>query len=536
LDAVRWWTAWDGADVAMDETTKSSDITLADLLGAFSLATDLGLGQPMSHLLRAWQIAVRLEDRLRVSVDRPALFYVAMLAWVGCVADAPEVAANFGDDIAFRADSYDVDLGGMAALAFFLSHAGAGGSLGHRARSMSALLASGGNRVAQGIQGHCLVTSVLAEDLGLGTEIATALRQFFARWDGQGVPRRLGGTEVALPVRIFHLADVVEVYDRRGGVPAAVREAQRRRGRQFDPEIVDVFCTSADDILHEVPDVYDGSGRIVAEPHLLVTLSNGELDHALTALADFTDLRCPTRAGHSRRVCELAVGAAGHLRLSPEDTTTLRRAGLVHDIGLHGVPANILMKETALSASEQERLRAGSYYTERVLARPPALARIGAIASLAHERMDGTGHHRGLQGSAIPLTGRVLAAACAFAELVAPRMEGPGLKMKEAAQRLRAEATAGRLDPAAADAVLAAAGVGTRRPTAGPAGLTAREVEVLLLIARGAATRDVAHQLGIAHKTAGTHIERIYTKTGSHSRSTATIFALKNGLLDPLDL
>ena len=86
----------------MDDTSKSSDITLADLLAAFSLATDLGLGQPMSHLLSA------SADRgpahrasACVPVDRPALFYVAMLAWVGCVADAPEVAANFGDDIAF---------------------------------------------------------------------------------------------------------------------------------------------------------------------------------------------------------------------------------------------------------------------------------------------------------------------------------------------------------------------------------------------------------------------------------------------------
>jgi HD-GYP domain-containing protein (c-di-GMP phosphodiesterase class II) len=520
----------------MDETTKSSEITLPDLLAAFSLATDPGLGQPMSHLLRSWQIAVRLAERLRAPVDRSGLFYVAMLAWVGCVADAPEVAANFGDDIAFRADSYDVDLGGLAALAFFLSHAGAGGSLGRRARSISVLLASGGSRVAQGIQGHCLVTSVLAEELGLGTDVATALRQFFARWDGQGVPRRLGGTDIALPVRNFHLADVVEVYDRRGGVTGAVREARRRRGRQFDPEIVDVFCASADDILRDGPDVYDASGRIVAEPALAVPLTNDELDHALTALADFTDLRCPTRAGHSRAVSELAVSAAGHLRLTADEATALCRAGLVHDIGLHGVPATILMKETALTASEQERLRASSYYTERVLARPPALARIGAIAALAHERMDGTGHHRGLQGTAIPIPGRILASACAFAELVSPRLHGPGLKVKEAAARLRAEATAGRLDPTATDAVLAAAGAGTRRPMPGPAGLTAREVEVLLLIARGAATRDVARQLGISQKTAGTHIERIYTKTGSHSRSTATIFALKNGLHDPLDL
>jgi len=521
----------------VDDSTQSSDITLADLLAAFSLATDLGLGQPMTHLLRSWQISVRLAERMEVeATELPSLFYVAMLAWVGCVADAPEVAANFGDDIVFRADSYDVDLGGAAGLAFFLSHAGAGGSPGQRLRSVGALLATGGSRVAQGIQGHCLVTSVLAEELGLGPDIAAALRQFFARWDGRGVPRRLGGTDIARQVRIFHLADVVEVYDRRGGVESAVREARRRRGRQFDPAVVDVFCPAAGEILHDVPDVYDGSGRIVAEPELTHPLTQAELDHALTALADFTDLRCPTRAGHSRRTAELARGAALRLGLAPGEATTLSRAGLVHDIGLHGVPATILAKETGLTASEEERMRAATYYTERVLARPPALAHIGAVAALAQERMDGTGHHRGLHGTSIPLAARILASACAFAEIVRPGLDGREPGVKEAAARLRYEVSAGRLDPVATDAVLTAAGAGPSRRVRGTAGLTAREVEVLLLIARGAATREVAHQLGISHRTAGTHIERIYTKTGAHSRSTATLFALKNGLLDPLGL
>ena len=131
------------------------------------------------------------------------------------------------------------------------------------------------------------------------------------------------------------------------------------------------------------------------------------------------------------------------------------------------------MKETGLSASEQERLRASSYYTERVLARPPGLARIGAIAALAHERMDGSGHHRGLHGAAIPVAGRVLASACALTELLAPRLDRAALTVKEAAGRLRAEVTAGRLDPAATDAVLTAAGAGTRRPTPGTASCSA---------------------------------------------------------------
>jgi DNA-binding NarL/FixJ family response regulator len=89
------------------------------------------------------------------------------------------------------------------------------------------------------------------------------------------------------------------------------------------------------------------------------------------------------------------------------------------------------------------------------------------------------------------------------------------------------------------DAVLAAAGQRRAKRRVGPAGLTPREIEVLTLIARGASTRKVARTLGITAKTTETHIERIYTKTGASTRSTATLFAMQHGLLDslsPLDL
>ena len=62
---------------------------------------------------------------------------------------------------------------------------------------------------------------------------------------------------------------------------------------------------------------------------------------------------------------------------------------------------------------------------------------------------------------------------------------------------------------------------------------------MLVLIARGASNRQVALELGISPKTAGTYVERIYTKTGASTRSTATLFAMQHGLLDtlePLDL
>jgi HD-GYP domain-containing protein (c-di-GMP phosphodiesterase class II) len=184
-------------------------------------------------------------------------------------------------------------------------------------------------------------------------------------------------------------------------------------------------------------------------------------------------------------------------------------------------------------------MRMHAYYAERMLARPPALARLGAIAALTHERCDGSGYHRGLAGPALPATGRLLAAACAYRAMTEPRSHRPAMTAKQATAELRGEVRAGRLDANAVDAVLAAAGQSHGKRRTGPAGLTPREVEVLTLIARSASNRQVAEKLGITAKTAGTHIERIYSKIGASSRSTATLFALQHGLLDtlePLDL
>ena len=516
---------------------QDSGVTLAELLAAYSLATDLGLGQPMEHLLRSWRIASRLGRHVGLPDDeQAALFYVAMLSWVGCVADAPEVAASFGDDIAFRADSYDVDLGGISGYRFFLGHAGAGGSSGQRAKVAATILATGGRRLMQGIQAHCLITSLLAERLGLDNAVSAAVQQFFARWDGRGTPPGVGGDDLSLWVRLFHVADVAEVHHRKAGLEGALRVARERRGKQFDPALVDAFCELAPDVLSAVDESHELHELLADEPQLRRRLPETDLDGALMALADFTDLRSPNRAGHSSGVAELAGAATQKLGLPAADVATARRAGYVHDIGLHGVPSTILDKPGDLSPREWERLRLSSYYTERVLARPPALAQIGTIAAHANERMDGSGYHRGVSGPMIPITGRVLAAACAFRTLIEPRAGRPPRSLKEAAADLRADARAGRLDADAADAVLAAAGMGGRRRIAGPGGLTPREIEVLSLIARGAATSDVATRLGVSRKTASTHIERIYAKTGATSRSGATLFALRNGLLDPLDV
>lgn len=164
---------------------------------------------------------------------------------------------------------------------------------------------------------------------------------------------------------------------------------------------------------------------------------------------------------------------------------------------------------------------AAEFVLHRVVARPEPLARLGAIAALTHERMDGSGYHRGLSGPAIPATARVLAAADIYRAMTEPRPHRPATTGKAAAPALRAEVRAGRIAPDAADAVLAAAGAPRQRRQTGPAGLTPRELEVLVLIASGASTGQVARTLGISSKTAGTHTRARRMGRGSRGRSRA---------------
>ena len=147
----------------------SPPVRLAELVATLSLSADLGLGQPMEHVARSVPDrgpAGRADGPRR---RRPGgVYYLALLAWMGCTADSHEVAALFGDDLAFRAGVYDVDLGPRSMLGFLVSHAGAGGSAGHRARAAAGLCWYRGRTIRVAMATHCQVTGQLAARLDLG--------------------------------------------------------------------------------------------------------------------------------------------------------------------------------------------------------------------------------------------------------------------------------------------------------------------------------------------------------------------------------
>jgi HD-GYP domain-containing protein (c-di-GMP phosphodiesterase class II) len=512
-----------------------ADVRLAELVAALSLAVDLGLGQPMEHLLRSCLIAVRLADRVGLGEnERAVVYYVALLGWVGCHADAHEQAAWFGDDIALKADRFLVDMTGIAKARFALGHLGAGGPLLHRARLVGSLLASQSDLASVFEVTHCRIAGRVAVDLGLGSATGDALQHVFERWDGKGRPAGLPGQKIALATRIVQLASVVEFHRRLGGVPAAVEAARARRGTEFDPELVDRFCASASEILPGLDAATSWDEVIDSEPALRSCLSAEQLDEALEAISELADLKSPFMTGHSRGVAELACAAARRAGFSDADAQELRRAGLLHDLGRLGISNTIWDKAGSLSPAEMERVRMHPYYTLRMFSRPGRLARLAELASAHSERLDGSGYPRGLSAAALSPGARLLAAADVYEALIEPRPHRPGHEPENAARVLESEVTAGRLDGEAVQAVLGAGGHRVRRRREWPAGLTAREVEVLALVVHGGSNKEIAARLFISPKTVGNHIEHIYSKIGVSTRAEASLFAMRQGLAGEL--
>ena len=322
-----------------------------------------------------------------------------------------------------------------------------------------------------------------------------------------------------------------ELWSRRVGWPGAADVLSRRRGHAYDPVVVDVLIGDGERWLAGVGE--DPVAAVLdAEPAPFLTIAPNRLDEALGAVGHFADLKSPFLRGHSSGVAGLVAAAATAAGLADDAVTTLGRAALVHDVGRVGVPSGIWDRAGPLNTEQWERVRLHSYLTERVLHRSPLLAPYADLAAGHHERLDGSGYHRGMSGPQLPLSARLLAAADAYHAMTEARPHRPALTATAAATKLLDQVDTGRFGRPEVEAVLAAAGQRGRPPyVARPAGLTEREVDVLRLIARGQTNRQVAATLGISPKTVGHHVEHIYTKAGVTTRAGATLFAMEQDLL-----
>jgi HD-GYP domain-containing protein (c-di-GMP phosphodiesterase class II) len=523
--------------VAAQAESSAERVRTAEVTAAVSLATDLQLGLDLEHGLRSAVFAMRIGERL--GVDRRTLsdtYHACVLMYVGCTADVHIRAELFDDIEAAARNLFPVMFGSSReALGGLVRSVAPGRTPLTRAASIARTVPRAA-RVMPLVDGACReVAGILSGRLGLPDSVRALAPVVDERWDGKGEPGLVKGDQLPLSTRIAHIARDADLQRMLGGWERAARVLRERAGGAFDPVIATLVADHAAEILAIDEGVSAWEETLACEPTPHLMLEGEAIDTALSAMGDFADLVSPYLTGHSTGVAELASAAAQQCGMDAGGTAMLRRAALVHDVGRAAVPTTIWQKPGRLTPQEWERVRLHPYHSERILCPSAFLAALVPIAAAHHERLDGSGYHRGTRASELGSAARVLACADAYHAMTEPRPHRAPLSDDEAAIALGDQARTGALDPEAVVAVLEAAG---HRPPRfeRPAGLTDREAEVVGLLARGLQTKHVAHTLGISVKTADTHVQHAYAKIGVSTRAGATLFAMQHGLVAWADL
>jgi len=488
------------------------------------------MGLPFEQGLRSAVVAMRVAERLGVDeATARQTYFGCLLFYAGCTADADVQAALFPEGALVEhwtpvmfGSSREATVGVLTALA-----AGEGVRPKRVLRAFGRLPAAAiGYR--QHVAALCEVTELIAAGLALPADVTGMFWDLTERWDGDGPLSRARGTDLPLALRIIHVArDAVFQAQLRN--PAYSAELLRRRaGKAFDHDVVAAVLADPNEILELPAEISVWDATLDSEPGPRRVLEGAQIDDALLSAGAFADLVSPNFTGHSRAVGEVAGSAAAMAGCSAAASRAVRRAGYLHDLGRIGVPFAVWQQPGKVDADGWEKIRLHAYHTERLLSRSPFLATLGSIAGCHHERLDGSGYHRGLPAAGLAVPARVLAAADAYCTKTEPRPHRAALGPSEAASQLRSEADAGRLDADSVAAVLRAAGHqpgDVRRPR----GLTAREGQALTLLARGRATKQIAQALGVTPKTADHYVQRVYDKIGVSSRAAAAVYAMQHG-------
>lgn len=164
-------------------------------------------------------------------------------------------------------------------------------------------------------------------------------------------------------------------------------------------------------------------------------------------------LRDHETEGHARRVTELTVRLAVRMGVDESELIHIWRGALLHDIGKIGIPDHILLKRDTLSETEMREMRRHPEYALHLLAPIAYLRAALDIPYCHHERWNGSGYPRGLEGEQIPLAARIFAVVDAWDALRSDRPYRRAWSDGEVRSHLRRRAGI-EFDPTVVDAFL----------------------------------------------------------------------------------
>ena len=504
----------------------------AELLGALSLASDRARGQPPESGLGTTILATRIAAQLQLPhQDLVETYYLAATRTLGCSSSAMEVAPLvLGDDLSFSHAIHLCDRGDDDSVRSHLERWFATDADDDERRlaiermvqlrpQFPAMAASTGQQAR-----------ALGQRLPVPDGVPSMLADLDCRWDGvDGSGPK--GEDIPVPLRIVEFATVAELFRRAGGVPAASDVAARRAGTQFAPEVCEAFLTACTTLV----DGLDASSLwelfLATEPEPIATVDGAARRRIAEVSADFADNKSGWFVGNSRRVAQLADAIGRELQMVSEHHEEVVLAALLHDLGRCGIPNGVLDKPGPLTPRERRLVETQLAETEQILAVLESLRPIAALAASARERLDGSGHPRGTKAKDPRV--QILACADLTVAVSSPRPWRPALTEEAVVGLLRDEARHGRLAPDVVDVVLRLHGRrGTKVDAPRPDGLTRREVDVLMLLAKGLVTKQIAAELGIAYKTVDNHVQNLYRKIGANTRTAAAMYAVEQGLYD----
>ena len=421
------------------------DFRFSEVLSALSFALDMVEGQPEGHTVRSCLIGMRVAERLGLGEERrSALFYALLLKDAGCSSNASRMSALFdADDFEAKRRVKTVDWSSLPRAAVYAARTvSPGGSLLKKAGRMVEFAVRGQKASRELIHIRCERGAEITRLMGFPEETAMAIRSLDEHWDGGGHPDGLKGEDIPLLARVCGLAQTVEVFFSAHGPAAAEEVSAVRRGRWFDPELVDVFLAEAaegalwGDLSRGDPQRQ--VSRLEPEDRTLAATPQ-RVDLVARAFAEIIDAKSPFTYRHSEGVANVATAMARRAGFDPDAARDMTRAGLLHDIGKLGVSNRILDKPGGLTDDEFARIKAHPRLTHDILARVGPFRPIARTAANHHEKLDGSGYHRGLTAEDLDLPSRILAVADVYDALSQDRPYREALPREKILGILRAE-------------------------------------------------------------------------------------------------
>lgn len=444
----------------------SQPVTLGEILSALSFALDITEGARPGHSVRACLLGMRLGKQIGLSDQALAdLYYALLLKDIGCSSNSARMADAFAaDDQVVKQHFKFIDrekLGraNREALTFVWNNVAPSQSVRNRMRQMYRMIRSPGDLTAEVIEARCERGAVILHKFGMGIETCAAVYSLDEHWNGHGLPDHLVAKDIPLLGRICAVAQHLDLFCSEFGSSRAIDTLAERSGHWYDPDLV-----RAAESLHQQGVLWEQClpesdpealqpAVLALDPGSSTALAARDIDLICSGFADVVDAKSPFTYRHSVGTTEAAVLISNAMGLAPDRVDVVRRAALLHDIGMLGVPNTILDKPGPLISEEWITVHRHPVLSQEILSRVRAFSEIAVLAGQHHEMLDGSGYPFHLAGEQISIEARILTVADIFSALMESRSYRQDLTPAQIQQQLALNLPH-RLDPEPVDAVL----------------------------------------------------------------------------------